>query len=43
MSKYWVRDTKDILEHVQACDWEDVDLDTTEGEERFVELNKQRC
>jgi DNA ligase-1 len=38
--KYWVLENNDILEHVQACEWEDVDLDTTEGQERFVELNK---
>ena len=38
--KYWVLENNDILEHVQACEWEDVDLDTPEGQERFVELNK---
>jgi DNA ligase-1 len=38
--KYWVLENNDILEHVQACEWEDVDLDTLEGQERFVELNK---
>jgi len=38
--KYWVLENEDILEHVQACAWEDVDLSTTKGEERFVELNK---
>lgn len=38
--KYWVLENEDLLEHVQACAWEDVDLDTTEGQERFVELNK---
>ena len=40
MVKYWVEDHKDVLKHVQALDWEDVDLDTPEGQERFVELNK---
>ena len=39
--KYWVLENQDLLEHVTACEWEDVDLDTTEGQERFVELNKQ--
>jgi len=39
--KYWVLENEDLLEHVTACEWEDVDLDTTEGQERFVELNKQ--
>jgi len=38
--KYWVMENEDLLAHVQACAWEDVDLSTTEGEERFVELNK---
>ena len=38
--KYWVLENNDILEHVTACEWEDVDLSTTEGEERFVTLNK---
>ena len=38
--KYWVLENNDILEHVQVCEWEDVDLDTLEGQERFVELNK---
>jgi len=38
--KYWVLENEDLLEHVQACEWEDVDLSTTEGNNRFVELNK---
>ena len=38
--KYWVLENEALLEHVQACAWEDVDLNTTKGEERFVELNK---
>ena len=38
--KYWVLENEDLLPHVQACEWEDVDLNTTKGEERFVELNK---
>ena len=29
--KYWVLENEDLLEHVQACEWEDVDLSTTEG------------
>jgi len=36
----WVEQNKDVLEHVQALDWEDVDLDTAEGQTRFTELNK---
>ena len=38
--KAWVNENKDILQHVQTLDWEDVDLDTQEGQNRFVELNK---
>jgi DNA ligase-1 len=38
--KYWVLENEALLEHVQACAWEDVDLNTTKGEERFIELNK---
>ena len=38
--KAWVDENKDALEHVETLDWEDVDLDTQEGQERFVELNK---
>ena len=41
ITNHWVRDHQDKLKHVQALDWEDVDLDTTEGQERFVALNKQ--
>ena len=40
ITKHWVEDHKDVLQHVQALDWEEVDLDTSEGEQRFVELNK---
>ena len=38
--KAWVNENKDVLKHVQTLDWEDVDLDTQEGQTRFVELNK---
>jgi DNA ligase-1 len=38
--KYWVMENESVLQHVQACAWEDVDLDSKEGQERFVELNK---
>ncbi len=37
---HWVEANKDALEHVQALDWEDVDLSSPEGQDRFVELNK---
>ena len=38
--KAWVEQHKHVLKHVQCLDWEDVDLDTQEGQNRFVELNK---
>lgn len=38
--KNWVEEHQDSLQHVQALEWEIVDLDTEEGEQRFVELNK---
>jgi DNA ligase-1 len=41
ITNHWVRDHQATLQHVQALDWEDVDLDTPEGQERFVALNKQ--
>ena len=41
ITKHWVEEHKAVLEHVQALDWETVDLDTPEGEARFTELNKQ--
>ena len=40
MVKYWVMEHKSVLEHVSALDWETVDLDSEEGQTRFVELNK---
>jgi DNA ligase-1 len=38
--KHWVEENESVLKHVQALDWEDVDLSTTAGQRRFVELNK---
>ena len=38
--KHWVEENESVLKHVQALDWEDVDLSTNAGQERFVELNK---
>ena len=38
--KYWVLENESLLQHVQACEWEDADLDSKKGQERFVELNK---
>ena len=40
ITKHWVEENQEVLKHVQALEWEDVDLDTPEGEKRFVELNK---
>jgi len=39
--KAWVNQHTDILQHVTALDWEEVNLNTPKGEARFVELNKQ--
>lgn len=41
MTRAWVEKHVAFLPHVQALDWETVDLDTAEGQNRFVELNKQ--
>ena len=38
--KEWVAQHSILLKHVQTLDWENVDLDTIEGQNRFVELNK---
>ena len=38
--KAWVDENKEVLKHVETLDWEDVDLDTQQGQTRFVELNK---
>ena len=40
ITKHWVEEHKSVLQHVTALDWETVDLDTQEGQTRFVELNK---
>ena len=40
ITKHWVEEHKAVLEHVTALDWETVDLDSPEGQVRFVELNK---
>jgi len=40
ITKHWVEEHSSVLEHVTALEWETVDLDTPEGEERFVQLNK---
>ena len=38
--KEWVAKHSIFLKHVQTLDWENVDLDTVEGQNRFVALNK---
>jgi DNA ligase 1 len=40
MVLHWVTKFSAVLKHVQALEWEEVDLSTPEGEQRFVELNK---
>jgi len=40
LTKHWVEENQKVLKHVQALDWEDVDLSTSAGQNRFVELNK---
>ena len=40
ITKHWVEEHASVLKHVQALEWEEVDLSTPEGEQRFVELNK---
>jgi len=40
ITKHWVAQHSSVLQHVTALEWETVDLDTPEGEERFVALNK---
>jgi DNA ligase-1 len=40
ITKAWVEQHTSVLQHVQALDWEEVDLSTNEGQQRFVELNK---
>lgn len=41
MVRAWVTKHVAFLPHVQALEWETVDLDTPEGQKRFVELNKR--
>jgi DNA ligase 1 len=40
ITKAWVEQHASVLQHVTALDWETVDLDSEEGQTRFVELNK---
>jgi len=40
MVKQWVESNKNQLPNVSVLDWESLDLDTDEGQSRFVELNK---
>ncbi len=38
--KEWVAKHSILLKHIRSLEWENVDLDTIEGQKRFVELNK---
>ena len=38
--KEWVEKHSMLLKHIRTLEWENVDLDTVEGQKRFVELNK---
>ena len=38
--KEWVKKHYLLLKHIRSLEWENVDLDTIEGQKRFVELNK---
>ncbi len=38
--KKWVAKHSTLLKHIQTLEWEQVDLDSIEGQKRFVELNK---
>ena len=38
--KNWVNKNSDLLKHIQTLDWENINLDTPEGQSRFIELNK---
>ena len=38
--KEWVESNSQALPHVSGLEWEDVNLDTPEGEARFTEINK---
>ena len=38
--KKWVAKHSMFLKHIRTLEWENVDLDTIEGQKRFVELNK---
>ena len=40
LTKSWVEQHASVLQHVQALDWETVDLNTPEGLRRFTELNR---
>ncbi len=38
--KEWVAKHSKVLKHIRTLEWENVDLDTNEGQKRFIELNK---
>ena len=38
--KEWLEENDDVLEHVKGLDWEEIDLDTQEGQDRLSDFNK---
>ena len=36
----WLEENDDVLEHVKGLDWEEIDLDTQEGQDRLSDFNK---
>ncbi len=38
--KEWVKKHSMLLKHIRSLEWENIDLDTIEGQKRFIELNK---
>jgi len=41
LTKSFIEENQEKLPNVQCLSWEDVDLDTEEGQQRFKEINKQ--
>lgn len=36
----WLEENEDVLEHVKGLNWEEIDLDTQEGQDRLSDFNK---
>jgi DNA ligase 1 len=41
ITRAWVEQHQALMPNVRALEWETVDLDTAEGEARFIEINRQ--